>query len=111
VSDRSDVVDDVQEDDVEELVDDLDLPGSGDVLERRREVVLDLYRHLEMEGSARRSEFLRVIESSRDHGYQDADSFWSNVIKGRRSLGALPGVRKPPEGGHRWRFDAGDVVD
>lgn len=104
-------VDDVQEEtdddleaDVWAAIDALDLPGSGEKLEGRQETIHDLYQHLRMEGTSRKSEFLKVLESS-PHGYQSAESAWSNLIKGKDSLQSLPGVSSPGEGEHTWRYE------
>lgn len=110
------VVDDVQEDDqddrlrredVRELVDDLDVPGSNERLEARREALVDLYEHLRMNESADKSELLLVLEAH-DHGYTSAESFWSNVVKGKDTLQSLPGVESPDPGGgpNLWRYQA-----
>lgn len=81
-----------------------DIPGSGALLERRRDALRDLYAHLKMNETSRKSEFIGVLEHA-DHGYQDGESAWSNLVKGRETLATLPGVESPAEGEHRWRYD------
>lgn len=105
------LVDDVDQDDVEldlvpndqimQLLE--EIPGSGDTLEARRDQLLELYQHLRAEGSASRSDFLELVDADRV-GYSSAGSYWSNVVKGRDTLRALPGVDAPGEGEHRWRY-------
>lgn len=85
------------------LPEDLDLPGSGETLERRRAALARLYAHLRDEGTASRSDFLDLIDPDAVD-YSSAESFWANAIKGRDSLRALPGVEAPGEGGHTWRY-------
>lgn len=85
------------------LPEELDLPGSGDLLEQRRAAIAQLYAHLQREGSASKSDFLELVDAD-DVGYVSAESFWSNCIKGRDSLGTLPGVEPPSEGEHTWTY-------
>lgn len=92
------------EGDVEQLPDDLDLPGSGDVLDRRRATVARLYALLQERGRAEKGDFLEAVDAEAV-GYSSPESFWSNCIKGRDSLKALPGVQPPSEGGRYWRFE------
>jgi len=82
---------------------DLDLPGSGDTYERRREAIARLYTYLREEGTATRADFLELIDPS-DVDYASGASFWSNCVKGRDSLAALEGVQPPGEGEHTWRY-------
>lgn len=91
----------------ETLPEGLDLPGSGETLERRRAALGRLYAHLQREGLASRGDFLDLIDGE-DVGYASAESFWSNCVKGRDSLRALPGVESPGEGGHTWRYEGKD---
>lgn len=81
----------------------LDLPGSGDRLERRREAVRALYEHLQEEGTASRSDFLELVDPD-EVGYSSAESFWTNLVKARDALKQLPGVEAPGEGEHTWRY-------
>jgi len=82
---------------------DLDLPGSGDTYERRREAIARLYAYLREEGTATRADFLELIDPS-DVDYASGASFWSNCVKGRDSLSVLEGVEPPGEGEHTWRY-------
>jgi|AntRauTorcE11898_2_1112593.scaffolds.fasta_scaffold14282_2 hypothetical protein len=90
---------------VSDPVADLDLPGSGETLESRREAVHTLYAHLQEEGTATRSDFLELIDPD-EVGYSSAESFWTNLVKARDALKQLPGVEAPSEGEHTWRYSA-----
>ena len=85
------------------LPDELDLPGSGETLEAREMAIARLYMHLEEEETASKADLLELIDPE-NVGYSSAESFWSNAVKGRDSLRALPGVEAPNEGEHTWRF-------
>lgn len=88
----------------ESFPDELDLPGSGDVLDRRQATLLELYEYLQEEGTATKSDFLELIDPE-EVSYSSPESFWANAVKGRDTLRALPGVISPGEGEHRWKFD------
>lgn len=83
---------------------DLDLPGSGDKLERRQAAIERLYDYLRENGTARKRDFLELVDPD-EVGYSSPASFWSNCIKSRETLSALPGVVSPGEGEHTWKFD------
>lgn len=85
------------------LPDDLDLPGSGDTLERRRATIARLYDHLQTHGTATKSDFLELVDAE-EVGLSTPESFWSNCVKGTDSLRSLPGVDPPGEGEHTWRY-------
>lgn len=89
--------------DVPESVDDLDVPGSGATAERRRRTIGRLYAYLRDQGTAEKSDFLALVDPD-DVGYASEASFWSNCVKGKDTLSALPGVETPGEGERRWRF-------
>jgi hypothetical protein len=88
---------------VSDPVADLDLPGSGERLEQRREAVRTLYEFLQEEGTASRSDFLKLVDPD-EVGYSTAESFWTNLVKARDALKQLPGVDAPGEGEHTWRY-------
>lgn len=87
----------------DDLPDELDLPGSGATLEAREAAIARLYMYLEEKETASKAELLELIDPD-NVGYSSAESFWSNAIKGRDSLRALPGVEAPNEGEHTWRY-------
>jgi Arc/MetJ-type ribon-helix-helix transcriptional regulator len=80
-----------------------ELPGSGDVLDARVEAVLKMYAVLRDRGAASKSELLEVVDV-KETGYASAESVWSNMIKGRDSLRALPGVETPATGRSTWHY-------
>lgn len=89
--------------DVEEAVASLDVPGSGEMAEARREAVQRLYEYLRENGTARKDDFLELVDADAV-GYSSLSSFWANAVKGRDTLRALPGVKPPEEGGRTWRY-------
>lgn len=91
------------EETVEALPDELDLPGSGDTLDRRRITIARLYDYLRQNGTATKDEFLELVDAD-DLGYASRESFWSNAIKGQDTLRALPGVEPPGHGERTWRY-------
>jgi hypothetical protein len=89
--------------DVDELPDDLDLPGSDDVLEERRAAIASMYVYLQTHRTATKSDLLELVDADRV-GYSSRESFWANCVKGRESLKALPDTEPPSEGGRTWRY-------
>jgi hypothetical protein len=86
---------------VEQLRD--ELAGSGDVLEARVKAILQMYAELQERGTAEKGDLLEAadIEATR---YQDRNSVWANMVKGRETLRALPGVESPPSGRSEWTY-------
>ena len=84
-------------------VEGLELPGSGDRLEARREALRTMYQYLKEHGAVRRSEFKEVVNVA-PTGYADFNSFYTNCIKNGAVLAELPGVRSPGEGGHTYTY-------
>jgi hypothetical protein len=89
---------------IDDVVNTLDLPGSSETVMQRRIAVQTLYQYLREQGTARRREFLSLINPE-DVGYSSAQSFWNNCIKDREALKSLPGVVAPNEGEHTWRYE------
>ena len=85
------------------------LAGSGDVLDRRVDAVLEMYEVLREEGSAEKSDLLEAIDVDAT-GYDSEASVWANMVKGRDTLRVLPGVEPPGSGMSTWRYTGeGDV--
>lgn len=84
-----------------------DLMGSDELLEARVDGVLKMYDYLREHGEATKSELLNVVDIDAVD-YADAGSVWSNMVKGKDTLRALPGVEKPPTGRSKWRYTGGD---
>ncbi len=85
------------------LPDNLDLPGSGETLERRQATLSRLYNYLQDHGTATKQDLLQLVDPD-EVGYASTESFWSNAIKGRDSLRSLPGIEPPAEGERTWRY-------
>lgn len=83
------------------------LAGSGDVLERRVDAVVEMYAHLREEGAAEKSDLLDAIDVDAT-GYDSEASVWANMVKGRDTLRALPGVEPPGSGMSTWRYTGGE---
>jgi hypothetical protein len=80
-----------------------ELAGSGDTLEARVEAIIAMYGHLRKEGEAEKSDFLELVDAD-VVGYDSPGSVWSNMVKGKDTLGSLPGVEKPDTGLTTWRY-------
>lgn len=80
-----------------------ELPGSGDTLEARINAILAMYELLRDQGTAEKDDFLDAVDVDAT-GYASRESVWSNMVKGRDTLRALPGVETPPQGGTRWEY-------
>jgi len=80
------------------------LAGSGDVLEARVDAIVAMYDHLRREGEATKAELLDVVDAD-TVDYAGADSVWANMVKGKETLQALPGVEPPPTGRSTWRYE------
>lgn len=84
------------------VIDDLDLPGSGAKLDRRRAAVRACYDAIREQGDGQRSTFEALLtERDADFGYPTFKSFWNNCVKARDALD-LPGVETPGEGEHYY---------
>lgn len=79
------------------------LAGSGDVLERRVDAVVEMYALLREAGAAEKSDLLGAIDVDAT-GYDSEASVWANMVKGRDTLRALPGVEPPGAGMSTWRY-------
>jgi hypothetical protein len=80
-----------------------ELAGSGERLETRVDAILLMYAHLRKDGTAEKSDFLALVDPN-TVGYDSRKSVWSNTVKGKDTLSALPGVKKPPTGRSEWRY-------
>lgn len=61
-------------------VDGLSLPGSGEVLERRREAVRAVVERVHELGRAAKPELLEIVDPE-SLGYQDAESCWKGLLQ------------------------------
>lgn len=89
--------------DTDHLPTELELPGSGDTRDRRRAAIAQMYQYLQDHGTATKADLLELVDAE-PVNYSSRESFWSNCVKGRDTLRALPGVEPPSEGEHTWRY-------
>lgn len=94
----------VASNDVGHMPNDLDLPGSGETLKRRRMAIARMYERLKERGTADKSDLLEAVDPDQVE-YASKESAWSNLIKGKNTLHSLPGVNPPSEGQHAWRYE------
>lgn len=64
-----------------------------------------MYDRLRAAGSAEKDELLAAVDVDAT-GYASPASVWANMVKGRDTLRALPGVESPAPGGGpaEWRY-------
>jgi len=107
-SDSSEPVDDEQprmgKVDVEAIVDELDLPGSGDRVEMRRNGVRACLRYLRERGEAQRSDWIEDVYPDHPAGFGSSGGWWNAI--GKQGLTAvaekIDAVDAPGEGSHIW---------
>lgn len=90
---------------VEELAADLELPGSGDVLEERREAVVECARYLRDRSQAQKSDFQADVFPDHDGRYNSPGGWWNAIGKqGLRALADDVDELEAPagEGAHDW---------
>ena len=76
----------------------------GGVAERRADAVLAMYDHLREHGEAENDTLAELVDPDAVD-YKHADSIWSNLVKGKETLRALPGVEPPPPSVDKpWRY-------
>lgn len=83
---------------------DVDLPGSGDILERRREALLAAYDYLSENPEAKKADFLRDVYPDYRAEFKSAEGWWNAI---QPALREMPGVDPPKERGHIWHFLGG----
>jgi len=80
-----------------------ELAGSGECLERRVDAIVTMYDVLRERGEAEKSELLDAVDVDATD-YASRDSVWANMVKGKDTLRALPGVETPSTGRTTWRY-------
>ena len=80
-----------------------ELAGSGDLLESRVDAIIAMYDLLRERGEAKKDNLLDAVDVDAT-GYASRASVWSNMVKGKDTLSALPGVEAPPTGRSEWRY-------
>jgi hypothetical protein len=90
----------------EELFYDIDLPGSGENLEGRREAVRDIYEYLKEHGKGQRADFKDVVDvEATGYGGKDPfNSFYVNCMENGAVLARFPDIEPPGEGGHVYQY-------
>lgn len=81
----------------------IELEGAGSRLEARKKALEAIVTHLEEHGEATAGK-LKEIASEYDHGYDNADGYWSNMRR-QDIFDDLP-VETPGRGGRKYRFDS-----
>jgi hypothetical protein len=83
---------------------DVDLPGSGSILERRREALLAAYDYLSSHPEAKKADFLRDVYPDYTAEFESAEGWWNAI---QPALREMPGVDPPKERGHIWHYLGG----
>ncbi|RLM62481.1 HTH domain-containing protein [Halorubrum sp. Atlit-26R] len=90
--------------DVDEVIEDLDLPGSGERVEQRREAVRACVAYLREHGEAQRSAFVDEVYPDHPAGFGSSGGWWNAI--GKQGLAEVADVvdvvDAPPEGSHVW---------
>ncbi|RDZ61514.1 hypothetical protein C5B90_17935 [Haloferax sp. Atlit-12N] len=81
-----------------------DLPGSGPMLDARREALSAAYQYLTDHPEAKKADFLRDVYYDYPAGFESAEGWWNAI---QPALKQLPGVDPPEERGHIWHFLGG----
>jgi hypothetical protein len=84
---------------------DAELPGSGEILERRRQALLAAYDYLSEHPEAKKADFLRDVFPDHRAEFESAEGWWNAI---QPALRELPGVDPPKERGHIWHYLGGD---
>jgi len=89
---------------VSDAIADADLPGSGPMLDARREALSAAYEYLSEHPEAKKADFLRDVYHEHPAGFESAEGWWNAI---QPALKQLPGVNPPKERGHIWHFLGG----
>jgi hypothetical protein len=86
------------------MVEEVDLPGTGETLRARREALAAAYEYLQDHPEAKKSDFLAAVFPENPAGFETAEGWWNAI---QPALAELPGVDPPKERGHIWHFLGG----
>lgn len=86
------------------VVQEVDLPGTGETLRARREALAAAYEYLQAHPEAKKSDFLQAVFPDNPAGFETAEGWWNAI---QPALAELPGVDPPKERGHIWHFLGG----
>ena len=89
---------------IEQLIAEVDLPGTGKTLVSRQEALLAAYEYLKEHPEAKKSDFLQDVFPENPAEYETAEGWWNAI---QPALADLPGVNPPEERGHIWHFMGG----
>lgn len=89
---------------VSDAIADADLPGSGPMLDARREALSAAYDYLADHPEAKKADFLGDVYYDYPAGFESAEGWWNAI---QPALKQLPGVDPPEERGHIWHFLGG----
>ncbi|KAB1188289.1 MULTISPECIES: HTH domain-containing protein [Haloferax] len=89
---------------VSNAIEQADLPGSGPMLDARREALSAAYDYLTDHPEAKKADFLRDVYFQYPAGFESAEGWWNAI---QPALKQLPGVDPPEERGHIWHFLGG----
>jgi hypothetical protein len=87
-----------------ELVEDVDLPGTGKTLKAREAALVAAYEYLQEYPEAKKSDFLQEVYPEHTAGFETAEGWWNAL---QPALADLPGVDPPEEREHIWHFLGG----
>lgn len=90
-----------------EAVEDLDIPGQGEVVEQRREAVRAAREHLERAGRVQKGDLVEIGVEIAGETYADDHSLWKNLLQ--PALSELEGVES--EGGSGYWRAAGETSE
>lgn len=89
---------------VSSAIEQADLPGSGPMLDARREALSAAYEYLTDHPEAKKADFLRDVYYDYPAGFESPEGWWNAI---QPALKQLPGVDPPEERGHIWHFLGG----
>ena len=89
---------------VTDAIEAAELPGSGPILDARREALSAAYEYLSAFPEAKKSDFLRDVYHDYPAGFESGEGWWNAI---QPALKQLPGVDSPEERGHIWHFLGG----
>lgn len=88
------------------LLEEIELPGSGELLEERRAAVAATVAFLQEHGEATKSDYLEHVFPENRAGYGSEGGWWNAVRPALQELAEEIEPLTPPggEGAHRWRW-------